>query len=142
MHMVRNIVMLLGLLVAFLPYLGFPYEVDKWIWTFAGFAIVTILFFSKRSRTRREVHQHTEQSEESEGGKPRALHIERTEVEDRPRMHLERKTIVDTERRHEDDNTDTLVEKKMTVVRRRRQKSEASTEENLKESTPQTEQGQ
>ena len=142
MHMVRNVVMLLGLLVAFLPYLGFPYEVDKWIWTFAGFAIVTILFFSKRSRIRREVRQHTEESAEREGGRPRAQHVERTEVEDRPSMHLERKTIVDTERRHEDDNTDTLVEKKMTVVRRRRQKSEASREEDFKENTPHTGQGQ
>lgn len=134
--------MLLGLLVAFLPYLGFPYEVDKWIWTFAGFAIVAILFFSKRSRVRREVHQLSEESEAKEGGKPRALHVERTEVEDRPRMHLERKTVVDTERRHEDDNTDTLVEKKMTVIRRRRQKPEGSTEENQTESTRNTEQAQ
>ena len=134
--MVRNIVMLLGLLVAFLPYLGFPYEVDKWIWTFAGFAIVAILFFSKRSRIRREVNQHTEESVERENGRPRALHVERTEVEDRPRMHLERKTVVDTERRHEEDNTDTLVEKKMTVVRRRRQKSETGVEEDLREKTP------
>lgn len=134
--------MLLGLLVAFLPYLGFPYEVDKWIWTFAGFAIVAILFFSKRSRVKREVHQHSEESEEKEGGRPRALHVERTEVEDRPRMHLERKTVVDTERRHEDDNTDTLVEKKMTVIRRRRPKPETSTEESPRESTPDTEQVQ
>lgn len=134
--------MLLGLLVAFLPYLGFPYEVDKWIWTFAGFAVVAILFFSKRSRVRREVNQHTEESVETEGGRPRALHVERTEVEDRPRMHLERKTIVDTEHRHEDDNTDTMVEKKMTVVRRRRQKFETSTEEYPKENTSEREQGQ
>lgn len=140
--MVRNVVMLLGLLVAFLSYLGFPYDVDKWIWTFAGFAIVAILFFSKRSRVKLDINQHTEESVETEGGRPSTLYVERTEVEDRPRMHLERKTIVDTERRHEDDNTDTLVEKKMTVIRRRRQKPETSTEENPRENTPDIEQGQ
>ena len=131
--MVRNVVMLLGLLVALLPNLGFPYEVDKWIWTFAGFAIVGILFFSKRGRIRREVNQHTEESAEKDGGRPRALHVERTEVEDRPRMHLERKTVVDTERRHEDDNTDTMVEKKITVVKRRRQKTEVDAREDQKQ---------
>lgn len=139
--MVRNVVMLLGLLVAFLPYLGFPYEIDKWIWTFTGFAIVAILFFSKRSRVRREVSQHSEESGERENGRPHALHVERTEVEDRPRMHLERKTVVDTERRHEDDNTDTLVEKKITVVRRRRQKPEMDSKD-LKQNTPDSPQGE
>ncbi len=118
--MVRSILMILGLLVAFLPYLGFPYEFDRWVWTFAGTAIVVILFFTQRSRVRREV---TEQVETS----PRSLHVERMEVEDRPRMHLERKTVVDSERRHEEPNTDTLVEKKVTVIRRRRQKTDTAT---------------
>lgn len=128
--MVRNIVMTLGLIVALLPFLGLPYELSRWVWTFAGFAIVVILFFSKRSRVRREVNQHSEIS--GEGDAPRALHVERMEIEDRPRMHLERKTVVDTMRRHEDANTDTLVEKKTTVVRRRRQKADIKSEQEAK----------
>ncbi len=119
--MLRNILMLLGFLVVLLPYIGLPYEYDKWLDTFAGFAIIVIVYFSKRSRVRREVTQEFEET-------PRALHVERTEVEDRPRMHLERKTVVDTERRHEAPNTDTLIEKKVTVVRRRRQKAADATE--------------
>ena len=116
--------MTLGLIVAILPFLGFPYEVDKWICTFAGFAIVAVLYFSKHGRIRREVNQHTEESVEREGGSPHALHTEHTEVEDHPRMHIEHKTIIDTLHRHDGGDTDTLVEKKMTVARRHKQKSE------------------
>jgi hypothetical protein len=48
--MLRNILMMLGFLIALLPYLGFPYDVDKWIWTLSGLLIVFLVFFSERGR--------------------------------------------------------------------------------------------
>lgn len=53
---------------------------------------------------------------------PRSLHVERREVDDRAGVHIERETITDTERIDDSPNTDIVVEKQVTVMRRRKQK--------------------
>lgn len=58
------------------------------------------------------------------GESPRALHVERMEVEDRPLVHVERTTVMDTEHTSDIEDTETTVEKKVTVVRRRKKKTE------------------
>jgi hypothetical protein len=113
----RNILILLGFLTALLPYLGFPYDINKWIWTLAGFIIVILLVVPfRRGRV------HREESEYSDAA-PRSLHVERREVDDREGMHIERETITDTERIPDAPNTDIVVEKQVTVMRRRKQKN-------------------
>ena len=42
--------MILGFVVAILPYLGFPYDINKWIWTVAGLLIMFLLYFSQKGK--------------------------------------------------------------------------------------------
>lgn len=120
----RTILIVLGLLVALLPYLGLPYVIFTPISTFAGLVIVSLLLLPRKGKARR----FREGDEYEEYGaalrdEPRALHVERKEVEDRPEVHIERETVIDTKRTHESPDTDVLVEKQVTTMRRRKQKS-------------------
>jgi hypothetical protein len=115
----RNILIFLGLLTALLPYMGFPYDVNKWIWTITGFVIVAFLIVPLR---RRGVHHRENDEARNIEATPRSLHVERREVDDRAGIHIERETITDTERIDDSPNTDIVVEKQVTVMRRRKQK--------------------
>ena len=90
--MLRNILMFLGLLVAFLPYAGFPYDWNRFVWTTAGLLIFFLVFFSRKrvatSLPLREVF-HMQNG-------TRSLHVERREVEDRPEVHIETETTLDS----------------------------------------------
>jgi len=130
----RKILIFLGLLVALLPYLGFPYDYNKWIWTTAGFLIVFLLLLPRTPKIRRLEDRLDEMSHLSrtshtdivESEAPRSLHVERRETEDRGGVHIERQTTVDTKRTEKtpspaySDVTDTIVERKVSVVRRRK----------------------
>lgn len=48
------------------------------------------------------------------------LHVERTEVEDRPLVHIEKKVVVDTEEMSESPDSVSVIEKQTTTTRRRR----------------------
>lgn len=111
--MLRNILIVVGLLVALDPYLGFPQSVDKFFLTGLGLFIVFLIALTRRGRMHHEVREVKEEG-------PTALHVERTEVEDSPRMHVERNTIEDTESLEDSEGGETVVEKKTTVVRRRK----------------------
>lgn len=115
--MLRNILITLGLIVALLQYMGFPYSIARWIWTFCGVAIVLLLSISRKSSKVREAEKVTEET-------PRSLHVERTEVQDFPRVHIERSTVTDTEHIVESPGENTTVEKTVTVVRKRRRKEQ------------------
>lgn len=47
------------------------------------------------------------------------------EIEERPEVHVERETIIDTAETQETPDTATTIEQKVTVVRRRRKKTVA-----------------
>ena len=114
--------MMLGFLVAVLPYAGIPYDFAKWIWTVAGLLVIFLVFFSRRSRPRAgDTVTHIEKSSDTEA--PRALHVKRTEVEDRPQMQVERGVTIDTETTDESSDRETSIERKITVVRRRKKKN-------------------
>ena len=115
--MLRNIIITIGFLVALDPYLGFPESIDALILTTLGLALVFLTALSRRGRVhRREV------IEDDEDESPKILHVERTEVEDTPQVHIGRVTTVDKEITHEASGEDTEVEKKTTVVRKRKRK--------------------
>ena len=85
--------MLLGLLVAFLPYAGFPYEWNRFVWTITGLLIFFFVFFSRRGRVvPTSIKEALHQMEKG----ARALHVERREVEDRPEVHIEIETTLDS----------------------------------------------
>ena len=46
--MARKIALFLGLFVAFLPYLGFPEDLDTWLYTIAGLVIAFLAWSGKR----------------------------------------------------------------------------------------------
>lgn len=115
--MLRNILIVIGLLVALLPYLGFPQSIDKFIFTGLGFAMVFLLTLARRDRAQQS---HEGASPDS----PKILHVERTEIEDSQRMHIERVTTLDTEEVESRDGEKTMTEKKVTVVRRRKRKND------------------
>jgi hypothetical protein len=46
--MARKIALILGLFVAFLPYLGFPEDLDTWLYTIAGLIIAFLAWSGKR----------------------------------------------------------------------------------------------
>lgn len=84
--------MFLGLLVAFLPYAGFPYDWNRFVWTTAGLLIFFLVFFSRKrvaapSSLREVFHMQNG---------TRSLHVERREVEDRPEVHIETETTLDS----------------------------------------------
>lgn len=114
--MLRNILIAIGLLVAINPYLGFPQSVDKFILTGLGFLMVFLLVLSRKGRIHREVKETVSDSLGMH-------HMERTEIEDTPRMHVERSMIEDTESIPDTDGEDIVVEKKTSVVRRRKIKT-------------------
>jgi len=113
--MLRNIIIFIGLLVALNPYLGFPDSIDKFILTTLGLLLVFLVALSRRPKS------HHDAPVESEDN-PVILHVERTEVEDTPQLHIERTTTVDREMTHDTQGENVEVEKKTTVVRRRKQK--------------------
>ncbi len=115
----RNILIVLGLLTALLPYLGFPYDISKWIWTISGFMIVALLVVPFRGR---KMHAQAKMGVGGVEALPRSLHVERREVDDRAGMHIEREIITDTERIEDAPNADIVIEKQVTVSRRRKQK--------------------
>ena len=115
--MLRNILIAIGTLVALNPYLGFPQSIDKFILTGLGLTTVFLLLLSRRERA-----PHAYDSGEGTDSTPKILHVERTEVEDSPRMHIERTTTLDTEEVEGRDGEQTMTEKKTTVVRRRKRK--------------------
>jgi hypothetical protein len=130
----RKILIFLGLLVALLPYLGFPYDYNKWVWTTAGFLIVFLVLLPRTPKIRRLEERFDAMSRSSrvsqedggEGEPQRSLHVEQRETEDRGGVHIERETIVDTKHIEESlppvspDVIDTIVERKVSVVRRRK----------------------
>ena len=131
--MLRKIIIALGFFIAILQFLGFPFAIARWMWTFSGLLIVMLLLLSRKGEgSRVALHvRHTDPDEgnnitlhatESNDGAPRLLHVERLEVEEYPRMHVEKKTIKDTERITVSASEETIVEQNMTVTKRRRRK--------------------
>lgn len=115
--MLRRLLIALGLLVAFLPYLGIPHTWQSVISTVVGFLIVGVLLLSRRKKTSRTEEDALVRNDES-----KALHVERMEIIERPEVHVERETIIDTAETQESPDTATTVEQKVTVLRRRRKK--------------------
>lgn len=114
--MLRKILIALGILVALVPYLGFPSAYDTVLLTGLGLSIVGLIVLGKRPRVRRDVRDETTEL-------PRGLHVEHHEVEERPQMHVERDVVTDVERIDEDTEGETVVERQVSVVRRRRKKA-------------------
>ncbi len=112
--MLRNTLIVIGLLVALLPYLGFPQEFDKFILTFLGLLLVFLLSFSRKHKAHKTAEEAVEE--------PKVLHVERTEVEDSASMHIERTTVEDTKREYDSTGGETVVEEKISVVRRRKRR--------------------
>lgn len=117
--MLRNILMFLGLLVSFLPYLGFPYEWNRFVWTIAGLLIFFVVFFSRKggvvpSLLREALHMQ---------GASRALHVERSEVGISPEVYIEREVTIDTTPENDTEMFETVTEKKITVKRKHRKNS-------------------
>lgn len=110
--MLRNILIITGLLVALDPYLGFPQSIDKFILTSLGLFIVLLILLTRKGKMHREYQEDVAEN-------PKVLHVERTEIEDSPIMHIERSIIEDTESIARVDGDETIVAKK-TVVRRKK----------------------
>ena len=126
--MLRNIIITIGFLVALDPYLGFPDYIDTFILTGLGMSLIFVVVLSRRVKVSKHdaptnIDDYREDSESPElQESPKILHVERTEVEDTPQVHIERITTVDKEITQDSFGEDTEVEKKTTVVRKRKQK--------------------
>ena len=120
--MLRNIIITIGFLVATLPHLGFPDTIDTLVLTVLGLSLVFLTALSRRGKSpRKDVYTEDEES-------PKILHVERTEVEDTPQVHIERVTTVDKEMTHDASGEDTEIEKKTTIVKRRKRKQREANE--------------
>ena len=115
--MLRNTLIILGLLVALDPYLGFPQAIDKFILTTLGLLIFFLLAFSRRTRQDREVDSNEEIDKT-----PKILRVERIEVVDTPKIHIENNIAVETASIMDNNGEETLIEKKTTVIHRRRKR--------------------
>ena len=125
--MLRRILISLGLIIAFLPWLGFPHSWQAVISTVTGFSIVLLLLLSRRIRS----HQNETGLVRNKEGEGKALHVEHIEIIDRPEMHVERETIVETETTHESPSTETVIERRATVTRRRRKNDMPNEDEGM-----------
>ena len=118
--MLRNLLMLLGLLVAFLPYLGFPYEWNRFVWTTAGLLVFFMVFFSRRgvsvSSSIKEVFHMQNDT--------RSLHVERHTVKDGPLVPIEREVTVDTTAENETDELVMTTEKSVAIKRKSRKQQD------------------
>ncbi len=121
--MLRNILLGLGFFVALLPHIGLPSSWYSAISSVSGLAIVFLLILTRRPAFRAS-EGSANSSEISSSNRPESLHVERKETEDRRDVHVEREIVVDTERITQTPTTEVVVEKKVTVERRRRKKSE------------------
>ncbi len=119
--MLRNILMLLGFIVAVLPYVGLPYDFTKWVWTILGLVIVFLLFLSQKWKLH-YIPYALEENEDNEQEEVRELSVLRHEKIDRPEVHIEKEivtdTIVDSHGAHEVS----VEETKVTTVRQKRKK--------------------
>ncbi len=126
--MLRNIIITIGFLVALDPYLGFPDYIDTFILTGLGMSLVFLVALSRRVKIHhQDTRVHSDDQGESQeilvaDESPKILHVERTEVEDTPQVHIERVTTVDKEISQDAFGEDMEVEKKTTVVRKRKRK--------------------
>ena len=103
--------MFLGLLVAFLPYAGFPYEWNRFVWTITGLLIFFLVFFSRKGKVvSSSIKEALHQMEKG----ARALHVERREVEDRPEVHIETETTHDLTPVNEVTQVETITSAKTT----------------------------
>ncbi len=123
--MLRNILIGLGFFIAILPYVGFPYSWHSVLSSLSGLAIIFLLMLTRRRTFRTE----TSIPEEI----PQSLHVERKETSERHDMHVEREIVIDTERMPLTPGSEMVVEKKITVERRRRKKVDP--EDNQSEAT-------
>ena len=114
--MLRKMIMTLGLLVAFLPYAGFPYEWNRFVWTTAGLLMFFLVFFSRK---RVAVPSSLREVFHMQNG-TRSLHVERREVEDRPEVHIEREMTIDTTPENGIDELEMITEKSVTIKRKHR----------------------
>lgn len=108
--MLRKILIVIGFAILIDPYLGFPAEIDKFILSGLGLLVILLLTVSKRGRI------HHDQ--------PKVLHVERTLVEDSPEVHIERNIVEDTEEIAGSFGDETTIEKKVSVTRRRKKRSD------------------
>jgi hypothetical protein len=118
--MLRNILMSVGFLVAVLPYVGLPYDVTKWIWTFAGLFLMVLIFFVQHPKRRESVVILDEPTIEET---PRELDVVRHEDTLRPEMHVERTIVVERTSMEDGDEVTTL-ETNVTKAKRKRRKTD------------------
>jgi hypothetical protein len=85
--MARKIVLILGLFVALLPYLGFPESLDTVIYTVAGLMVAFLAWSGKRSPT-------TSTMEEMEGELQDATHDHVEERAPEPAPVIKKETVV------------------------------------------------
>ena len=93
--MLRKVLMSLGFLVAILPYLGFPYDVNKWIWTLSGLLIIFLLYFSQKGRFSYVTPMESGEWK-GEDEAPRELDVVRHKKTHHPEMHIESPLIIET----------------------------------------------
>ncbi|OGZ07065.1 MAG: hypothetical protein A2942_03355 [Candidatus Lloydbacteria bacterium RIFCSPLOWO2_01_FULL_50_20] len=121
----RKILIVLGFLVAVVPYLGFPLWFKNLLLTLVGLTIVFFLTLFQKIRTRRETAEEKNEALVQRAEEPKTLHVERNEVEDYPEMRVEKEITFDrlsagtleTKHIEESPDTDTTVEEKVNVVR-------------------------
>src|SRR3989344_8430367 len=123
----RTILIGLGILIAILPYLGFPSWFNAAVYTLAGLGIVFLLTLFQKIRTRWEAKVGGDGTPPRPERDPRVLHVTRKEVEEYPYLHVEKETTLDlpvqsqtqagTKHILESPDEDTTIEKKVTVVR-------------------------
>ena len=118
--MLRNVLMLLGFVVAILPYVGLPYDFTKWVWTILGLVIVFLLFFSQRGKLHYIPYSLEDDAFTAET--PRELEVQRHEKEDRPEVHIEKEITTDTVIDSEGEREVQVEETKVTTIRTRKKK--------------------
>ena len=104
----RKILIVLGFLVAVVPYLGFPLWFKNLLLTLVGLTIVFFLTLFQKIRTRRETAEE----------KNEAL-VQRAEMRVEKEITFDRLSAGTLETKHieESPDTDTTVEEKVNVVR-------------------------
>jgi hypothetical protein len=113
--------MILGFVVAILPYVGIPYDVTKWMWTGIGLMIMFLLFFSQRGKLHYIPYDLEEDEPQIKKESPREISVTHDVREERPEVHVEKTVVVETLATPFEQKT-TTEEVKVTTVKKRKQK--------------------
>lgn len=122
----RNILIVLGFVVVLIPHLGFPQTWDTVFFTVIGLAIMFLVFMSRPADQQKEKEapiasdKHRMETMEVVDRMPQTLDVDHIETAEEANVRIERETILDAGYSVPPLVTETTIEQRVLVTKKRR----------------------